>query len=185
MWKFTQYIFVIFSFFSAQSIYAAPEEPEQVVSRYHSRFETERWLALLDFIHPDELQKFKEHFLSLFNDDNKVTQQSLIDLYGSGVTIQSLKAASATEYMQPILSMANRSLDASNLRITSQVILGTVEEGELRHVIYRWNSETPTLKMSQVEVRTLRRYGDTWRLKMPMNIENSLLALKRSIQQPK
>jgi hypothetical protein len=61
-------------------------------------------------------------------------------------------------------------------------VLGSIEEGELRHVLYRWQSEAPQMRMSQVEVRTLRQYKGAWRLLSPMDLQISLAGMQRASQ---
>ena len=163
--------------------WAAPETPEQVVERYHAEFATRRWSALSDYLHPDDLSRFKKVFLSLFSEQNPKTRQALEDIYGPGATLKSLADGPDTAFLQPILEMLNRSLDSAKLKVTSQQVLGVVPEGELYHVVYRWQSETPQVRQSQVEVRTLRRYQDSWRFVVPVNLENAIPAIKRSLQQ--
>jgi hypothetical protein len=163
--------------------WAMPETPEQVVERYHQEFEKGRWLALSAFLHPQELANFKITFLSLFSDDNVKTRQSVEQLYGTGATLKTVSEATDEAFLRPILVMLNERLDSGRLRITSQKVIGGVAEGDLYHVVYRWQSESPQLKMSQVEIRTLRKYNDTWRLILPMNLEGAIPAVKRSLQQ--
>ena len=161
---------------------AAPEAPEQVVARYHSRFESSRWLALSEFLHPDDLARFKKQFLALFSDENPTTRKTLAELYGPGATIQKLESASPEEFLQPILVMLNQSMDSAGIRVTSQTVLGSVAEGELVHVVYRWQSKGSAVSLSQVEVRTLRQYKDSWCLLLPMNLESTIPAVKRAMQ---
>ena len=163
--------------------WSASETPEQVVERYHAEFATKRWLALSDYLHPEELSRFKKTFLSLFSESNARTRQTLDDIYGPEITLKSLSEGPDSAFLQPVLAMLNQSLDSARLKVTSQQVLGGVSEGDLYHVVYRWQSETPQLRQSQVEVRTLRKYQDSWRLVVPANLENAIPAVKRSVQQ--
>lgn len=163
--------------------WAGAETPEQVVERYHVEFGTRRWLALSDYLHPEDLSRFKKTFLSLFSESNAKTRQSLEEMYGPGVTLKSLAEGPDSVFLEPILVMLNQRLDSAKLRVTSQQVLGTVPDGEFCHVVYRWKSETSQLQQSQVEVRTLRKYQDTWRFTLPVNLENAIPAIRRSLQQ--
>ncbi len=167
----------------APPCWSASDTPESVVEHYHAAFAQKRWLALAEYLHPDDLAQFKKELLSIFSEDNEKTRAGIIEMYGKGATLQSLRTGTDEAFLMPILAMLNERLDSASLRIVSQDILGSVPEGELVHVVYRWQSESPRLRQSQVEVRTLRRYQDTWRLVPPTNLESVVPALKRALQQ--
>jgi hypothetical protein len=134
-------------------------------------------------MHPDELTAFKKNFLSLFSDDNPRTRQVLMELYGPNAKLTRISKGANSAFILPILAMLNEQLDSTGLRVTSQEVLGSVLDGDLCHVVYRWHSETPLLKQSQVEVRTLRRYGDTWRFVVPTNLAGMIPAVRKAVQQ--
>jgi hypothetical protein len=169
--------------FCTSPCWSASETPEMVVEQYHAAFAKKRWLALADYLHPDDLAQFKKALLSIFSDDNEKTRAGIIEIYGKGTTLQSLREGTDEAFLSPILAMLNERLDSANLRIVSQDVIGSVVEGEFVHVVYRWQSESARLRQSQVEVRTLRRYRDTWRLVPPTNLEGVVPALKRALQQ--
>ena len=160
-----------------------PEEsPVQVVERFHAAFMKQRWLALTAFLHPEELAKAQQAFLSHFSEEDQLTRQTIEELYGAGTTITKLKGVPPEDWINPILSAMNRSLDRGGLTVTSLEVLGSVEEGELRHVLYRWKSETSQMRLSQVEVRTLRSYRGSWRLLPPVELEASLGGVQRALR---
>lgn len=161
---------------------AEPESPESVVARYHRDFEKRRWLALHDYLHPDDAARLRKTFLFILSKSNRQTEEALIELYGAGTTLKSLADAPADRVMRPLYAMMNERLDASKLKVTSMQVLGSVFEGDLCHVVYRWQSETPTLKMSQVEVHTLRRYKESWLFTPPMNLESALPTIERALE---
>ena len=161
---------------------ATEETPVQVVERFHAAFRKQRWLALADFLHPEDFANAQQALLSQFSDDNPTTRKQIEEFYGDGMTIAKLKGVSPEEWINPILAGMNRSLDRSGVRITALDVLGSIEEGELRHVLYRWQSETPQIRMSQVEVRTLRKYKGAWRLLPPMDLQISLAGMQRALQ---
>ena len=161
---------------------ASEESPVQVVERFHAAFMKQRWLALTAFLHPEDLANAQQALLSQFSDDNRTTRKQIEELYGDGMTVAKLRGVSPEEWINPILAAMNRSLDRSGLKVLALDVLGSIEEGELRHVLYRWQSEAPQMRMSQVEVRTLRQYKGAWRLLSPMDLQISLAGMQRAVQ---
>ena len=171
----------LFAFLLSSLATAAEETPQQVVEQYHRDYLGNGWVALSKYLHPEELARAQQAFLAGIP-DNDTSRRSLAELYGSDVTLAKLREATPEQFVHPILVAMQASLERANLKVTDLQILGTVEEGELRHVVYRWRSETPQLKMSQVEVRTLRQYRGAWRLLLPMNLQTSLSSVQQGVR---
>jgi hypothetical protein len=157
---------------------ASEETPQRVVEQYHRDYLANGWVALTKYLHPEELARSQHGFLTGIP-DNAASRRSLAELYGQDVTLARLRESSPEQFIRPILVAMQASLDRARLRVTELQVLGTVEEGDLRHVVYRWRSETPQLKMSQIEVRTLRQHQGSWRLLLPMDLQASLAGVQQ------
>lgn len=167
-----------FLFFASIPAIAA-DTPEQVCEQYLAAIKERGMVAVPDFIHPEELQRFKGMLMPLFQEGGPPNREELIHgFFGESATQESVAATVPEDFMRAFMSIADAQMKKLNISIGKTEILGSVKEGEIVHLVTRATAGTGDFKLTQLEVASLKPSGDTWRLLLSGSIEGMAQALK-------
>lgn len=156
---------------------AASETPEQVAEAYINAIRTGGVTAVPDYIHPDELERFRGMLLPVLVDDNPVAGQFRTALFGEGATLASVQAMDAKAFMQGFMGFVQGQMTAMDVSIGQSETLGSVREGEVVHLVTRNTAGAGALQLTQMEVISLKPYQDSWRLLLSGKMEGLAQAL--------
>lgn len=167
--------FLLFTSFQAM----AAETPEQVCEQYLAAIKQRGMTAVPDFIHPEELQRFKDMIMPLFREGGSPNREDLIHgFFGKSATPESVEAMPPGEFMRGFMGIADAQMKKLNVTIGKTEIIGSVTEGTTVHLVTRATAGTDDLKLTQLEVASLRPSGDTWRLLLSGRLEGMAQALR-------
>lgn len=96
-------------------------------------------------------------------DDTGVVELGTL-LFGSSLSIDDIKKIPADKFTAGFPDFAGRMMGDVGLSFDSIEVLGTVEEGDQRHVVTRIGIGAGELALTQLEVVTLVPFGSEWRM---------------------
>ncbi|WP_363796823.1 hypothetical protein ABU614_16335 [Lysobacter firmicutimachus] len=168
------------AFASAQP--AAPvtgATPEAVAQAYVEALRSKGMTALPEYIHPDELQRFKDMLAPMFAQAEEPAKQNIARMmFGPKATAESIQALSRAEFMRGFMTLAETQMKAMNVTLGDSRILGAVKEGEIVHRVTRNSAGAGELRLTQLEVVSLKPYQGSWRVLLSGKLEGMAQALK-------
>jgi hypothetical protein len=165
---------------------ATPSGPEEVAQAYAEALRSGGMVAAADFLHPDELQKFREMLVPLLaGDEGDAGKQVRQAFFGPGATAASLREMSAQDFMRGFMRFMDEQMARTNVRIESVSILGTVEEGEIVHLVTRNIVTAGELKLTALEVLSLKPHQGGWKVMLTGKMDGLAQTLKAQLSAPK
>ncbi|MCC7250210.1 MAG: hypothetical protein IT473_16440 [Lysobacter sp.] len=149
--------------------------PEAVLQESFRRMKASEWVSAADAFDPAALKQFREMLAPIIESDDSAGVVAMF--FGDDVTPASLKSMSDQAYfagmMSSIMQTAGGSLD-------SQEVLGGVAEGPDRmHMVVRNKAAAMGMTITQMEVVTLNKTPQGWRLALSGKMEGMAQALKQ------
>lgn len=143
-----------------------PEEPsaDAVVRQYNEFSAKQDWHGVSSLIHPDSLREFRSLLTSMLEKDREVVKT----LFGvrSSTEFTALSDPQIFERLVGYINKASPDLSTA-LKSMEVAVIGSVEETpDLRHFVYRASFNLGPTPISSIEVYSLRRFQNTWRLLM-------------------
>ena len=179
-----QYPLLLAAAIAANSTTAAAqsETPEEVALRYVTAMQTSNWMEVSELMHPDALHELRELFTLLF----EVPEAS--ELVGQLLGVSSVTEAQAMSdtalfagFIEFVVTQDANVADA--LRTARIEVLGHVPEGTTdAHVVFRTEMTVRGVDMTQMDVISVRRSGDTWRSLLKGDMSAIAAAIRQSLQ---
>lgn len=149
---------------------AQTESPEEVSRRYFEAMEKSDWKANAALMHPDELARFRAVFMPLM--DSPKGAEGAQELFGLNSTAEFAKLSDQEVFEKFLVTVMGRSDMSELLSTMRSTVIGSVMEGkDTAHVLYRMRMDVFGTEVVEIEVSTLKRYGDTWRLALDKDTE--------------
>jgi hypothetical protein len=156
--------------------------PESVVREYMTALKERGMTAVTPFLHPDELERFKAMLLPILKTELAGKGDLTRALFGNGITPAALDAKSALEFMDTFMVVLAQQM--KDFTFDSIEVLGSVQEGEITHVITRTLGAGPNgMTIKALEVQSLKPHGGAWKLLLSGQVEAIGEALKLQLQQ--
>lgn len=156
----------------------AESSPGSVAVAYFAAIKSDGLVAAADYIHPDELQRFRGMFSPLLANVNSPVAQSFAQaVFGSGATAQSVAALDPLSFTGGFMGFVEGQLKGVDMTFGDMQILGSVPEGETVHLVTRSSPGAAGVQITRLEVMSLKPYQDTWRLLLSGEIEGLAQAL--------
>lgn len=160
----------------------AAETPEQVYEKYFTAVKQQGVAASADFIHPDELLRFKQMLWPIFENGDEQTRSALIqDLFGKNATIDTVKNMPPADFYRGFMKIADVQSKSTNTSYGDTKILGSVNEGDVIHLVTRPTVRTGGFSMTRQEVISLKPYNGSWKLLLAGKLEGIGKAVKASV----
>lgn len=158
----------------------AQQRPEDVAQAYVQAIRERGVAASPEFIHPDELAKFKDMLLPLMVDDDSPIGDGLRRVaFGDGVTADAVRTMDDAAFMAGFLDgVLGKQMESMGVALGEAQVIGAVREGELVHLVTRNKVDAPGLKMTSLEVISLKPYQDSWKLMLSGEMEGLAQAIK-------
>jgi hypothetical protein len=158
---------------------AQAASPEETVNAYMKSLKEGGVQTTADFIHPAELKRFKDMLMPFFTSAPEADRQEGLDmLFGKGTSLAQVEAMTPHIFMKTFMTAIGEKLQ--DVKFNSVEILGSVPEGELRHVVTRITVDGPGgFRMAQMEVVTTKPYESGWKLALTGQLEGLAEAMKR------
>jgi hypothetical protein len=155
----------------------ASETPEQVAEAYINAIRTDGLAAVTDYMHPDELERFRGMLLPVLTGDSAAADPLRKAFFGEAATLASVQALDAKAFMQGFMGFAQNQMKAMDVSIGQSQTLGSVREGDVVHLVTRNTAGAGPVQLTQMEVISLKPYQGTWRLLLSGKMEGLAQAL--------
>lgn len=156
----------------------AADTPEQVERQYFEALRTRGMTAVPEFIHPDELGRFRDMLGPVLAADTPVASNLRSAVFGPDTTAETLQALSPEAFMRGFMAFAQGTMQTMQLTVGESHVLGSVNEGEVVHLVTRNTAAAGALQLTQLEVISLKPYQGSWRLLLSGKLEGMAQALK-------
>ena len=166
------------------AITRAQATPEAVATAYADAIRTRGMESVPEFIHPDELSRFKAMLLPIFEGSAPSNTNLMHAFFGPDATFEKVAATEPPEFMRIFMSIAGGQMKSMNVTIGKSEIIGSVKEGIVVHLVTRNTVGAGPLQMTQLEVVSLKPYQDTWRLLLSGKLDGMAQALKAQAAKP-
>lgn len=160
---------------------AAPTEtPEAFVARSVKAAQQKGTGALADFMHPDELARFKRLMTSILAQAEPAAGDTLARaMFGADATLDSVLKLTPAEFMRDMLDGV-MSRPGVTVKIGDGQVLGSVREGEVVHLVTRNVATVNELTVTKMEVVSVRPNGDSWGMLLSGELEGMADAMRAS-----
>ena len=145
-----------------------------------------------DFMHPDALQQLKDRLWPALDAavaaDSTAAQSPLVMTLGLTIEDGKLVDLPARQLYVNLMKMvvAQSPNLANSLQSSAYEVIGEVLEGEnLSHVVMRARSIARPESLSRVEVVTLMKYEDGWKLALSPELEGMAIGMANMLVQPR
>jgi len=126
---------------------------------------------------PEALADFKG-MMSFINEIPDEAAQVLPSLFGEGATKESVKALGDEEFFETFMKSIFNQLGAGEILFDNVDFLGEVPEGEVVHVLSRNNVSLGEIKVSQMEILSLKKVDDKWLLLLKGDMQGIAAQIK-------
>lgn len=150
----------------------AQQTPEAVVRACSEAINARGLTAMPEFIHPDELQRFKAMFQPLLTDDTSGGDETLLRVFfGNDASLESVAGLSPASVMARVMKVAESQLGGARMQVEEQRFPGAVHEGALIHLVTRNTVRVGATRSIRMEVASLKPHGDSWRMLLSGDVE--------------
>ncbi|MBI5143432.1 MAG: DUF2059 domain-containing protein [Nitrospirae bacterium] len=172
----------------AAGILLAPEKQAEIIYRTPEEAVQAYFLAMRDgglaatgrLLHPEALARFREILLPLVEIQDSDGQNLIMSVFfGADATIDSVRAKKPLEFYTSFMNVASVMSGMSLVNIGGFEIVGSVAEGDMVHVVVRGQASAGPITTGGMEVASLKRDGEGWKILLNRNIEGFAEALRQ------
>ncbi|MBU0985484.1 MAG: hypothetical protein KKA42_16545 [candidate division Zixibacteria bacterium] len=158
------------------------ETPEALAEEYFAVLQTEGMSAVGRFMHPDALSDFKDMLVPVFRLQIETGQRQLLSLtFGDSVEVADLDAMDPTAFFNGFMNVITALPDGLQPSFDKLEVLGTIEEGQARHVLTRVSVGAGEMAITAFEVLSFIPYEDSWRLQLSGKMKGLAQQLQASM----
>jgi hypothetical protein len=152
-----------------------PGSPDAAVTAYMADLKKQGMLGVSRHLHPDELSKFKGLLMPWLRKDAAKKSEAIHGLFGPDATLAKIEAMSGAEFMDGFMRIAGEQLKGATFDDVQ--ILGSVKENDIIHVVTRAGVTVNGVQLKALEVVSVRRAGDDWKLLLSGELEGMAAAI--------
>jgi|GEM_PF-1563583 len=161
----------------AEPVYSTPEE---AVQAYFAAMRDGGLGATGRLLHPEALARFREILIPLVDlKDSAGGNPVMAVFFGADATIESVRAKTPLEFYTAFMTVASVMSGMSLVNLGDFEIVGSVAEGDMVHVLVRGQASAGPITAGGMEVASLKRYGEGWKILLSKNIEGLAEALRQ------
>ena len=149
----------------------AQDTPESVAKAFFAAQQAGDWAKCASFMHSDALASMKRKFGSVISADR--TGEAAKSIFGlkSGAEYAQLSEAVIFERLMNFITSSEPEMKAV-LAASTNSVLGKVDESpELTHIVFRTQVKLAGAEMSEVDLISFKKQGDTWRALFTSDME--------------
>jgi hypothetical protein len=145
--------------------------PEEFVKEYMMALQTRGFVSVPEYIHPDELARFKEMLMPMIRKEAAAGKKEITQgLFGPEATLASVEAMSGADFMSGLLRLVGEKLEG--FKVKDAEVLGSVREKDIVHVVSRVGVDMPEgMSLRQMDVVSVRADGKGWKLLLSGQLE--------------
>ena len=166
---------------SACQLANAQSRPEDVALAYADAVRTRGLDAIPEYIHPDELARFKKMLLPVLV-DSPIGEGLRTVAFGAEATPESVSALSDADFMRGFMAFTGQQMKQLGVKFGSMAVVGAVHEGEVVHLVTRNTAGAAGVQMTAMEVVSLKPYQQSWKLLLSGQLEGMAQAMKAQAQ---
>jgi hypothetical protein len=150
------------------------DSPETVLRESYRRMQANEWVAAADTFDPAALKQFRDMLAPILDAGDGAGMLTMF--FGPEQTPDSLKAMSDQAFFAGLISSMMRT---SGGTLEGQDVVGGVAEGPARmHMVVRSKAAAMGITITQMEVVTLNKTAQGWRLALSGKMEGMAQALQ-------
>lgn len=156
--------------------------PQALAIDYFNAMKNEGMTSLGRFMHPLALAEFKSMLLPVYQMEANSGQRDLMEItFGKSTTIETLRGLDPEDFMNGFMNLVTAQLTDTRIRFNNLEVLGTIEEGDARHVLTRMTIGAGDLDMTEFEILSFLPYQQSWRLQLNGELMGMAQALQREL----
>jgi hypothetical protein len=141
------------------------ETPELVARQFLTAIRDTNWFRAASLMHPSALAQFHDLFSPILQCENATAGQIRVEVFGVHSKVEAARASDTSLVASLLRYGTTREEGMLDVLRTAQMrVVGHVAEGgDTVHVLARLSLKVDSIPVSQMEVISFRRYGNTWR----------------------
>ena len=154
--------------------------PELAARDYLTAVRDRGFAAQADFVHPDEMARFQQLLVPVFEAESKNGGRGLLNAtFGREASLTDVSVASPDDFMRRFARVMAVRVPDQPVGFDELIILGMVEEGDLSHVLARLRTGKEESLEYRLEVVSLTPYEGGWKVVLSPELERAVWAMKR------
>ncbi len=150
---------------------ASQETPESVAKAYFAAMKTGDWAKCASYMHADALASMKRTFSTVISADKTGEAAKAIFGLKSGAEYAKLSEAAVFDRMMSFLTGSVPEMKEA-LAASTNTVLGRVDENsDLTHIVFRTQIKMAGAEMSEVDLISFKKQGETWRALLTSDME--------------
>ncbi|UCE25866.1 MAG: hypothetical protein JSU74_07435 [Candidatus Zixiibacteriota bacterium] len=141
--------------------------------------------AYAAIIHPDDLENFRSMLMPDIERLAQLRQTDSITLFDKTFSIEDLRSEPAEKFFVDLMVTIfdiSPELKTSFTEMTNDHIGAVAQSDSLIHVVVNTKMQVGTRHVNEMNVSTVRRYEDGWKLRISNKIEGIALMLQQSLR---
>ena len=181
--RLSHYLFMLLLATASLHPLSAQSDPEAVAFEYLQVLSGEGMAATGRYIDPDALQGLKEMFLPILElEDQQSLAQMRTLMFGGTATIDHVRSMNAVDFYTGLMQFIKGQMNQFDMNITKSEVIGAVYEGEhLAHVVVRAGVGVGDQAETGMDVITMSRHSDVWKIGLKSNIETATRQLSAAL----
>jgi ketosteroid isomerase-like protein len=156
---------------------------EQVARAYLVALRAQGVAATADFMHPDDMARFRAMLLPAFEAEARAGRRALINAtFGRGATLTDVRQAHPADFMRHCARVMAVRMPPQPTGFEDLTVLGSVAENDWTHVLVRTRSGSGETATERLVVVTLRPYDGTWKVALSGELEDAAGSVGESLQ---
>ena len=155
-----------------------PASPLWVARDYLKSLRDRGFAAMADYVHPDELARFKAMLTPVLEAESDAGGRALMNAtFGRDARLTDVRLADPADFLRRFARVMSARMPEQRMDFDDLQVLGSVEEGELVHVLMRLRWESQAITRDRLEVVSLLRFEKSWKPILGPENEAAILAM--------
>lgn len=157
----------------------ATDTPEAAAAALYAAMQRSDWKGAAALFDPAALKEFRDTMAPLLELGADSPQAGALAMMFGGLEPAKLKAASDAEFFAAFFGGI---VASAGVKLDRQQVLGSVAEGDTRHVVTRNTASGMGMQITQMEVVSVRKTADGWRVLLSGEMKGMAEALSQRLQ---
>jgi hypothetical protein len=158
-----------------------PGSPEWVAREYLTAVRKRGFSAEAEFLHPEEIARFKSLLVPVFEAESEVGGRALMNAtFGRDARMSEIRSADPADFLRRFSRIMAVRLPDQPTDYDRLWVLGSVKEKERVHVLVRLSSAAQADTGERLEVVSLLPLAEGWKLMLSPKLESAARAMNRS-----
>lgn len=161
----------------------ANETPESTAAKYFEALNASGFEAAPDFMHGSELARFKENLLPLFKSGSIQQRNDWAEAFlGPDISAKEAVELHPKDFTRSFMRHLGPQVFKAGAHFDELEIVGTIKEEELVHVLCRLRGSTGKLQARYLQVITMLKEGESWKIMLPPEMDAATQVLGASVR---